>query len=134
MPGDRFSTKLEYRVNKEPENNPSISEAKYGLSGVQVFKQTRVPGVDFAAPPNGYMLLNAYVGINIAYRTNSKQVAFAVRKEIKIRLDVNNIFNVKYREYLNRYRYFVDEPGTNIQLRVIVPLDHTPDFNVQTIE
>jgi iron complex outermembrane receptor protein len=37
-------------------------------------------------------------------------------KESKLRfhLSVDNALNEKYRDYLNRLRYFADEPGLNV--------------------
>ena len=34
---------------------------------------------------------------------------------------VNNLTNVAYRDYLDRFRYFADEPGRNIIFRLRVP-------------
>jgi iron complex outermembrane recepter protein len=34
---------------------------------------------------------------------------------------VTNLTNVSYRDYLNRFRYYMDDLGRNISLRVMVP-------------
>jgi iron complex outermembrane receptor protein len=34
---------------------------------------------------------------------------------------VDNHFDVRYRDYLSRFRFFADEPGRNVSLRVSVP-------------
>jgi iron complex outermembrane receptor protein len=36
-------------------------------------------------------------------------------------LAVRNVLNTRYRDYLSRYRLFVDEPGRDIVLRLTVP-------------
>lgn len=36
----------------------------------------------------------------------------------QIGLGIENLFNVRYRDYLNRYRYFANEPGRNVVLQL----------------
>jgi len=66
---------------------------------------------DYLAPPAAYMLLNANVGFSVP--VNSQMVNISV--------SVNNILDVAYRDYMDRFRYFTDEPGRNFTLRVRVP-------------
>ncbi len=39
------------------------------------------------------------------------------KKPVEIGFSVFNIFNARYRDYQNRFRYFTDEVGRNILLR-----------------
>ena len=41
---------------------------------------------------------------------------------VRLHLGIDNLFDVRYRDALSRFRYFVDEPGRNVTLRVSVPL------------
>jgi len=69
-----------------------------------VFKQTRyVIGQDFLPPPGSYFLLslNAGTGFKLG------------ETHLDINLRVENILNTKYRDYLNRLRYFADDVGIN---------------------
>jgi iron complex outermembrane receptor protein len=59
--------------------------------------------VDLSTPPNGYSLWNIQTGINIS-------------KNLSAGLIVNNLFDVSYRDYLNRMRFFSDEAGRNFIL------------------
>ncbi|WP_076446789.1 TonB-dependent receptor [Chryseobacterium sp. RU37D] len=59
--------------------------------------------VDFSTPPSGYSLWNIQAGINIS-------------KNLSAGLIVNNLFDVSYRDYLNRMRFFADEAGRNFVL------------------
>jgi iron complex outermembrane receptor protein len=59
--------------------------------------------IDFSTPPDAYALWNIQAGINIS-------------KNLSAGLIVNNFFNTAYKEYLNRLRYFADEPGRNFIL------------------
>ncbi len=108
MPADRFENSLEYRFN----DSNKLTNAFISVSVISVLKQTRVPAnSDFAPPPNGYTLLNA-----------SASMDFPVKNQfITVGVSANNILNVRYRDYMNRFRYFADEMGTNISLRVKVP-------------
>lgn len=77
-----------------------------------VRQQDRVPvGADFAPPPPGYRLFN--VGLSGEVNVGATRFEVAV--------DVENVFNTAYRDYLSRYRYFADNPGRNVALRVRVP-------------
>ena len=55
---------------------------------------------DFRDAPNGYFLLDISWGVKW--------------KNIRGSISCNNVFNTRYRNYLNEMRYFADEPGRNI--------------------
>lgn len=59
--------------------------------------------VDLSTPPKGYSLWNIQTGINIS-------------KNLSAGLIVHNLFDVSYRDYLNRMRFFADEAGRNFIL------------------
>jgi len=40
------------------------------------------------------------------------------KQQIGINLTVTNLLNSKYRDYLNRFRYYADETGRNISLKI----------------
>ncbi|MCC6753245.1 MAG: TonB-dependent receptor [Saprospiraceae bacterium] len=75
-------------------------------------KQSRYPAdQDLAPPPPGYVLLDA--GIESSLR--------AFGHKIFLGLSGENLLNTVYRTYLNRLRYFADEPGRS--LRFLVKFD-----------
>ena len=45
----------------------------------------------------------------------------AKKYDIQVGLSINNILNTSYRDYLNRFRYFADEMGRNISLKIKIP-------------
>lgn len=59
---------------------------------------------DFLPPPPGYALVDIEAGLS---RKLSAGTA------LHLRLGVHNLFNVSYRNYTNRLRYYTDEPGRN---------------------
>ncbi|WP_461115091.1 TonB-dependent receptor [Spirosoma jeollabukense] len=100
-------------------SNPYVS-----VSGLYVARQNRAPAVtsrqengdviftgDFAPPPPAYFLLGAELGFAAKVGSQSMSVI----------LTGSNLANVAYRDYLNRFRYFADEPGRSISLKVRVP-------------
>lgn len=74
-----------------------------------VFEQKNyVEGLDFVPPPETYHLFE--MEFHTALNTARSTFHFSVRGE--------NLFNVSYRDYLNRQRYFSDEAGRNLTFRV----------------
>lgn len=77
-----------------------------------VARQKRYPeGVDFADPPAGYVLwdLDFDGGFDIAAH------------HLRFTLSANNIFDATYRDYLSRFRYFTDDPGRSVILKISLP-------------
>lgn len=113
MPSDRCSASLKYQF----EVNEHFSDCFFGLNSQYVFQQNRVPAnfdrIDYPRPPAAYFLLNAEAGTNIKIQ----------RQHLICSITVTNLLNTKYRDYMDVFRYFIDQPGTNIALRVSVPFD-----------
>jgi iron complex outermembrane receptor protein len=97
IPADRFEYSARYGFQKF---------RQYVSAGLtQVSKQTRVEaGSDYAAPPEGYFLVNLNWGMVI--------------KGFDINLRISNALNAAYRDYLNRFRYYADDQGRNISLKI----------------
>ena len=77
-----------------------------------VLEQTRIPPeADYAPPPPGYTLFQ------LEGRTQFR----LGRQPLEVGFTVFNLLNTSYREYLNRFRYFTDEPGRNVSLRLRLP-------------
>jgi len=68
------------------------------------------PNSDYAAPPAAYQLLNVETA-----------ASFGKKQPIEVGISVNNLLNVAYRDYLNRFRYFVDDIGRTVMLRITIP-------------
>ena len=108
MPSDRASLKAQFNL---PARN-IIQDAHFDIEGVFVKKQTRVPeNADYAPAPDGYALFNAGFSTTIALRT-----------PVRLSLELHNALNTAYRDYLSRFRYFIDDPGRSLIFRVQVPL------------
>ena len=69
-------------------------------NGVQVEKT-----LDLSTPPKGYSLWGIQTGINLG-------------KNFSAGVNVTNLFNVNYKDYLNRLRFFSYEMGRNVIVNV----------------
>jgi iron complex outermembrane receptor protein len=108
MPSDCFENSLEYYFK----DGKKVENAYVSLSVTSVLKQSRVPdNSDYVNPPEGYTLLNFAAGIDIPLKGNS----------LSLGISVNNLLNTRYRDYMNRFRYFADEMGRNISVRATLP-------------
>jgi iron complex outermembrane receptor protein len=113
MPADRMTTGLRFEL-------PTTSWATrpfLDLSATLVREQDRVPeGTVYALPTDGYQLVNLELG--------AASLDLAGRR-IDAGLEIRNVFDTAYRDYLSRYKLFVDDPGRDIALRVRIPLGAT---------
>lgn len=74
--------------------------------------QDRFPqNVDYALPPAGYVLFDVSLG--------SAVEVFGTRFSWSIA--AQNLANTPFRDYLSRYRYFTDDAGRNVIVRLSVP-------------
>lgn len=80
------------------------------LSVPYVFEQTQVPTSlqDYLPPPPAYALVN----LNFATPLQIWKQSFTFG------VTVYNLLNERYRDYMNRFRYFNDEVGRNIHVRL----------------
>lgn len=110
MPGNRISN----RIHAENQLGKTSWNWFAEVEGLAVFQQKRVqPEDDYAAPPPGYFLMHASFGIS--KKMNNRQSA-------QIVLDVSNLLNTTYRDYMNRFRYFTDDVGRNWSLKLLWPI------------
>jgi iron complex outermembrane receptor protein len=125
MPADRFEAAAEYLFNGGNRFPQSYVKITVG----HVNRQTRVPETgnieitqpdgsvtmesDYAPPPPGYTLAGFEAGTDIDVKHRSMTII----------LGVTNMLNTRYRDYLNAFRYFSDDMGRNISLRVKVPFE-----------
>ena len=65
--------------------------------------------VDVSTPPPAYNLLHFSADFQFKVCKNSLAT---------LGFSVFNLMDTKYRDYLNRQRYFVDEMGRNLQLQL----------------
>lgn len=82
-----------------------------GLEGLFVAQQNRleVPEQDFVETPPAYALLDLSVG---------REWTLPDNKTLHLRAAAQNALNTRYRDYLDRQRYFADAVGRNLEVRI----------------
>jgi iron complex outermembrane receptor protein len=125
MPADRGEFFAEYLFGDGRTMKNSWLKA-----GVQyVSRQSRVPdsgnieitkpdgsiemASDYAPPPPAYTLFSLEGGTDLKLAGHP----------LTLSLTMTNLFNTKYRDYMNAFRYYADDMGRNIVLRVKWPFD-----------
>ncbi len=99
LPSDRMRHTVLWNSEK------SIIDAEFSIE--YVWKQICVPAdIDYAPPPAGYTLVHAGVGMDV------------IKDQLHVHLTIRNLLNASYREYLNRLRYYADDTGRSIELRL----------------
>ena len=97
IPADRFEYQIRYQFNK--------SQQYISLGITDVLHQKRVEiASDYALPPAGYQLVELNWGLKY--------------QKFDLGVRISNALNSAYRDYMNRFRYFTDDQGRNISVRV----------------
>lgn len=116
MPSDRYTLGATWNIPV----TGNWSNTYVSIDMMHVREQTRIPGinsgskVDYKEPPAAYTLF----GLDAATTCQIGEVP------LTIGITVRNASNTIYREYLNQFRYFTDEMGRNILLRLKIPIQH----------
>lgn len=109
IPPDKISLILQASLN----DSKKIKNTGIAITINHFAKQWRVlPAQDFAPTPNAATLLNIDLSSQIHIGKN----------QFNLSLSCLNTLNTQYRDYLNRFRYYVDETGRNFILRLQVPI------------
>ena len=66
---------------------------------------------DLVPAPKAYFL----IGLEGSFEIKTK------KEPVTFYFDVDNLFNKQYRDYMNRWRYFANEAGTNLSIRIKIP-------------
>lgn len=104
IPPDRYRLGVTYRW-------PDVWRLRDGyvaVRGTFVDRQRHPSAEDFAPPPRAYGLLEAEVGTEVQLAAQRLHVA----------LVGGNLTNARYRDYTSLLRYFADEPGWELMVRV----------------
>ncbi len=109
IPADKLEPGVTY--SRQFRNNNVINVQ---FSAPMVRTQDRVESnSDYVSPPTGYVLVNGQV--TYSFRVKNQKVDLS--------LEVSNLTNQVYRDYLNRFRYFADEVGRNIGFKLKIPFN-----------
>lgn len=88
-------------------------EISFEASTLLVRNQDQVPSETiYALPTNGYQL------VDLGFGWSGLQLG---GRRVDMSVDVTNLLNRGYRDYLSRYRLFVQDPGRDIVIRAQLP-------------
>lgn len=115
MPANRLSNEITYSFK----DAKKFSDSYVAVEFLNVMQQKNTPDErngrqDYKAPPGAYHLLNFNA---------SSAISFGKTK-ITIGIGIRNVLNTAFRDYLNSMRYFTDEMGRNISIRVKIPFNY----------
>ncbi len=109
MPADRLS--LQARIVGR---QTGLGAWHVGAGSVLVRQQDGVPaGTIYTLPTDGYALLQAEFG-------STGMTWFG--RPLDVSVSVTNALDTRYRDYLSRYRLFVDDAGRDVVVRVRLPI------------
>jgi iron complex outermembrane recepter protein len=114
MPANRLSGEISYSFADKGAFTGNYISAEW----VGVDRQRRTPDEtdrkqDYKAPPAAYQLVNLQASTTFQLGGWPFTLGAGVR----------NLFNTRYRDYLNSMRYFTDEMGRNISLRLKISFE-----------
>jgi len=117
MPGTNFSNRIVY-------TNEKWNQLTISIQNTTVLRQNQYPDynfftfnpstqqdvfVDTSTPPPAYSLFD--FSASTTFKTFNKG-------NLKLEFNIENILNVNYREYLNRFRFYADELGRNFNIKI----------------
>jgi len=113
MPADRLIANLRFTGGA----GRRVTAPYVELGSTLVRKQDRTPpNTVYRLPTAGYVLFNLEIGV-------ASLDLFGQPLELSIA--ARNLLNTAYRDYLTRYRLFVDDPGRDVVARLTVPFGRT---------
>lgn len=114
MPANRTSNTATYLFK----NKHKFSDTRISFEWMHVLEQKNVPASrtgprDYMPPPAAYSLLHAGGSTTVRWGKRNITLGFSIR----------NMLNKAYRDYMNSMRYYSDEMGRNVIIRVKFNLD-----------
>lgn len=117
MPSTNFSNTLSYSYNR-------FHKFSIGITQYTELRQNRFPDYNFTVF-NPIIQEDVYVDISnptdaftLLHLNSNVQLQLPKKRSLNIGFNLENIFNISYRNYLNRLRYFADEVGRNFNIKL----------------
>lgn len=117
MPADKWRNTLSYHFKPHGKFSNSYVSAEVTSTYAPRVPADYMAKQDYKAPPGPYTLVNIDVATAVKmFGTN-----------VTIGLGIRNLLDEAYRDYLNSFRYYADEMGRNITVRLKVPFNKFTD-------
>lgn len=95
-----------------------IHNLRIALQSDYVFEQNEFPDTNFSVTlPEETVLVDVSTPPE-AYHLLHLQASISLTQQLTVALQLQNITNTRYRNYLNRLRYYADDLGRNISLQI----------------
>jgi iron complex outermembrane recepter protein len=107
MPPNRFFGSLAYNTAKQVKisDKLKLDIVEFEINDRLVLKQKHIRlDQDFVSPPPAYNLIGMKISTNL----------LLPKYKFRLFAKADNLLNVRYRDYLNRQRYFADDTGISI--------------------
>ena len=95
------------RLKAEASEWGPLEDLEFWARATYVARQDDFPPAELVPPPPDYLLFDLGLGFDLG--------------PARFNLEVRNLLDASYRDYLSRLRYFSDEPGLDAALRVEIP-------------
>lgn len=113
MPADRFQYGIKWQ---KPGTTKQGAETYVQLMATSVLRQTRLPAEGLLkAAPDAFTVFSLEAAHTFRLRHKTKN--HPAGQTLEAGLTIQNLTNRRYREYLNFFRFFADEPGVNVGVR-----------------
>ncbi len=104
-PPDHLSLTADIR----PRIRGILDDTELSVTADLVARQSRTdPTADYAPVPDGFVLLSAAASTTLDLG----------RRDLRLGVDAHNLTNTRYREYTSLLRYYADQPGRDVRVRV----------------
>jgi iron complex outermembrane receptor protein len=111
---------FEYGVKYHFNISGKVKQSYLRIAHLLIARKENVPlNQDVAPPPSGYSLVSFEAGCRL----------YAGKQAFDFTFSIYNVLNTRYRDYMDRFRYFADGAGRNCVLRIKIPFDFQPKKN-----
>jgi len=111
MPPNSLYASLNYRIDESSKisSNLSLEDTEIEINNRLVLEQRHLlESQDFLPPPSTYSLIGMKLSSNLVFPSY----------KLRCFLKADNLLNTRYRDYLNRQRYFADAMGRSISVGI----------------
>lgn len=111
MPADRYQIGLKWQTKATGTDAPPKRFVR--LWGNYTARQSRVPEKGLLMPvPAAFITWSLDAGMSFAPSRS------AIKRRLELGISIQNLTNIRYRDYLNFFRFYTDERGFNAGVRI----------------
>ncbi len=111
IPQSNIYGSLAYRILKplKVSKKAAFHDLEFEINNKFFFKQAHLlPSQDFLPPPKAYNLFGLKISTNV----------HVSKYKIRLYISAENLFNITYRNYLNRLRYYSNDEGISVRIGI----------------